>query len=332
MLTPNPVTPKVFISYRRSDSQAWAGRIADFLRHNSNAEINFDVASIKRGTDYTKAIQRQIASSDVVLVIIGKQWLTASDETGRPRLEMEDDPVRLELINALDEGLGERALIPLLVEGAVMPRRSDLPDEIAELAVRHGLSIDHDSFERDLTDLIRNDIGALESNGQQDSLHRTGQSPAARSGIYRLKVAMGGVILAAAVAVGAIGLERSSQPSAAATSNLDDQKAVIEKAIDAKLNIYEAQIAALRSELSAGRLPAPSASAGTCRPGLSVSPRTSCPFAENINRAFTHSGGKSGLVEAYSPTLKRKFTLYCKKGKPTICSGGNSTQAGVYIR
>src|SRR5262249_38379475 len=83
--------------------------------------------------------------------IIGPNWLTATDERGSRRLDDPDDLVRLEIEAALARGV---RVIPILVEGAVMPGRQDLPESLAGLARRNALLIRHDSFRSDAGRLV----------------------------------------------------------------------------------------------------------------------------------------------------------------------------------
>ena len=85
------------------------------------------------------------------MAVIGPNWLTAADERGRRRLDDPDDFVRLEIEAALARGV---RVIPVLAEGAVVPRRQDLPESLAGLARRNALLIRHESFRSDATRLV----------------------------------------------------------------------------------------------------------------------------------------------------------------------------------
>ena len=87
----------------------------------------------------------------MLLAVIGPNWLTAADERGRRRLDDPDDIVRLEIEAALVRGV---RVIPILVEGAVMPGRQDLPESLAGLARRHAVLIRHESFRYDAGRLV----------------------------------------------------------------------------------------------------------------------------------------------------------------------------------
>ena len=72
-----------------------------------------------------------------------------------------------------------------------------------------------------------------------------------------------------------------------------------------------------------------SGGSSSCGDGLSVNATTSCPFARAVRESFENSGGAS-VIEAYSPTTARSYTMTCSPGIPTVCRGGNN--AVVYIR
>jgi hypothetical protein len=81
------------------------------------------------------------------IIVIGKRWLIASDEEGRGRLDNPDDLVRLEIATALKRNI---RVIPLLVVGALMPRSTDLPDDLKLMVWRNALDVSHTRFNADL--------------------------------------------------------------------------------------------------------------------------------------------------------------------------------------
>lgn len=116
---------EIFLSYRRQDSQSATGRLADHLEAWFGPERVFrDHEAIIAGEDFADAIRRAIDASTVVLVVIGPRWADARDAQGRQRLALADDFVRLEIEAALAAGL---PLVPVLVEGALMPGAHQLP-------------------------------------------------------------------------------------------------------------------------------------------------------------------------------------------------------------
>jgi hypothetical protein len=139
-------TKGIFISYRRDESAGYAGRIADsFQEHFGEDKVFRDIDSIEPGLDFAEAIERAVGSSEVLIAVIGKNWLTATDAAGRKRLETADDYVRMEIAAALKRNI---RVVPLLVQGASMPSADELPDDLAPLTRRNAFEL-HDTSWRD---------------------------------------------------------------------------------------------------------------------------------------------------------------------------------------
>jgi hypothetical protein len=148
------VMTRLFISYRRADSQTITGRIYDrLLQAFGGPQAVFkDVDSIPIGVDFKAYLDQQIARSDAVLVIIGPKWLTIADESGRRRLDSPDDFVRLEIEFALRRGM---LVVPVLVGNAPMPAESSLPKSLRALAYRNAAVVrDDPDFHHDMDRLI----------------------------------------------------------------------------------------------------------------------------------------------------------------------------------
>ena len=149
-------TKAVFISYRRDAGAGYAGRIADALvEHFGEDKVFRDIDSLEPGLDFAEAIERAIESSEVLIAVVGKNWLTVTDAAGQKRLENPDDYVRTEIATALKRNI---RVIPLLIQGAAMPSARELPDDLAPLSRRNAFEI-HDSSWRDD---IRRLVTALE--------------------------------------------------------------------------------------------------------------------------------------------------------------------------
>jgi hypothetical protein len=142
----------VFISYRRQDSRDLAGRLADRLESRfGTAHVFMDVATIALGEDFLKVITEVVERCGVLLAVIGPRWLNITSEGGLRRLDDPHDIVRLEIATALNRDI---RVIPILAEGAEMPRHHDLPDDLARLAERHALRLRHESFSSDSDRLL----------------------------------------------------------------------------------------------------------------------------------------------------------------------------------
>ena len=124
--------PKIFISYRRDDSAVRAHSLnAELVTAFGEQQVFFDVKDIKPGDPFPPEIERNLKACDVVVAVIGPQWRTLAGDDGRPRILSPYDYVRHELATALSTG---KRVIPVLVEGARMPEKASLPEEIAALA------------------------------------------------------------------------------------------------------------------------------------------------------------------------------------------------------
>lgn len=148
---------KVFISYRRDDSAGHAGRVHDWLAHEFGANLLFmDVDSIPLGSDFIKVLREEVGKCDTLLAVIGRHWLDARDAEGKRRLDNENDFVRVEIATALQRDI---AVIPILLDGAGVPKPEDLPADLQGLSARNGLDVRHGSFHVDMNRLI----GALKA-------------------------------------------------------------------------------------------------------------------------------------------------------------------------
>jgi hypothetical protein len=147
---------RIFISYRRTDSATIAGRIYDRLVDEFGEDNVFkDTYGITPGDDFRGVIREQVALCDVVLVIIGTIWLniTEADNPALRRLDNPADWVRIEVETALQRNSAR--VIPVLVNGASMPREVDLPPVLDQLAFRNGISVREDpDFRPDMNRLI----------------------------------------------------------------------------------------------------------------------------------------------------------------------------------
>jgi len=142
----------IFISYRRIGS-SWSTRsLHDRLRAQYGKDHVFmDVTDIDYGSDFAEKIATEIGRCDVVLVVIGPQWLSAADAKGNRRLDDPDDYVRLEI----GMGLKRRIpVVPILVDGASMPQEEALPDDLKALSRRNAIELRHSHFDGDIQLLL----------------------------------------------------------------------------------------------------------------------------------------------------------------------------------
>jgi hypothetical protein len=143
----------IFISYRREDSAPYAGRLYDRLCARFGADHVFmDVDDIAPGADFAAQIRAKIHSCDAMIAVIGKNWLSARNPEGGPRLMDLNDLVRLELAAAFQR---EILVIPVLVGGATMPWPQDLRGELRALAGKNAVTLQDHDFQRDVDTVLQ---------------------------------------------------------------------------------------------------------------------------------------------------------------------------------
>ena len=166
----------IFVSYRRDDSQGFAGRLADDLSELLGADRVFRDVEIPAGSDFSDVLHRAIAASDALLVVIGRDWADFSDQGFGRRLLEPTDWVRTEIEAAFAQG---KQVIPVLVAGAVMPAADALPNSIARLVRLQAATMSDrhwDTEVEDLADRLRVLCPALAED--VSAPQRAGESPA----------------------------------------------------------------------------------------------------------------------------------------------------------
>ncbi|HEY5894736.1 MAG TPA: toll/interleukin-1 receptor domain-containing protein [Chthoniobacterales bacterium] len=192
----------IFLSYRRDDSQGEALHLFDDLaEHFGQDQVFMDVTGIDPGRDFRKAIDGAVGRCDVLIVMIGNEWLDSKDDRGKRRLDDPTDFVRMETAAALRR---EIPVIPVLVQGAVMARSDQLPGELEALAWRNAFEVRHARWEVDVAELLKALKKVIKTSG-------TSGKPAAaeskrselptRKWVSALVLALGGALLGTAVYV-----------------------------------------------------------------------------------------------------------------------------------
>src|SRR5271157_1479492 len=138
---------QIFISYRRQESRWSARSLRDRLcREFDPKQIFMDIDAIGLGEDFVEAIETTVAKCDVLIAVIGKNWVTSKDDHGNRRLDNPEDFVRMEIGAALKRKI---RVIPVLVDSALMPQSTDLPEDLKPLVRRNALLITDTSFDGD---------------------------------------------------------------------------------------------------------------------------------------------------------------------------------------
>jgi len=196
----------IFISYRRDDTEGYAGRLfQDLCERFGKDSVFMDVAGIEPGRDFRRVIEQQVASCGVLLAVIGKAWVSVADEHGKQRLNDPHDFVRLETASALKRDI---PVIPVLVQQAEMPRAEQLPDDLKDLAFRNGVELTHARWDSDVELLIAALKRYLEPPGSTPAASPS-PATAAQSSRQRSWV----IVPLATIALGAIGYAAWNRPA-----------------------------------------------------------------------------------------------------------------------
>jgi outer membrane protein assembly factor BamB len=144
--SPQGQSGKIFISYRREDSQSITGRIYDwFSDHTPQEGIFIDFDDIDYGANFVQHIEEVITKCRAMLVVIGPHWLNEAGELSHN--------VRVEVEQALQHGL---QIIPLLVEGASLPSAESVPDSVRTLIYLNAVTIRSGrDFRQDMQDIAQ---------------------------------------------------------------------------------------------------------------------------------------------------------------------------------
>ena len=142
--------PTIVISYRRDDSKWIAGRVFDRLQgHYGKDHVFMDIDSIPFGLDFREHIQQTLDRCDVMVAIVGPNWI-GSDQAGGHILD-ETDWVRIELEAALKKKI---PVIPLLIDRSRLPKPNELPDGLKGFAFRQTASVDTEHFHSHMDKVI----------------------------------------------------------------------------------------------------------------------------------------------------------------------------------
>ncbi len=213
----------IFISYRREDSAGEAGRLAEHLVRRFGADRVFiDIDTIAPGADFVDELGRALNGTAVVLVVIGRQWLSASNADGSRRLDDPNDFVRREIETALAKGT---RVIPVLVQNVTMPPASALPSALSALAIRQAMMIQHEEFSDDaqrLADSVAPSLGA--STARAAAL-----SPVTSRRSLFVALAVAAVIAVTFLAVRA---QRETVDTALAKASVDSVKTAKQRLVD----------------------------------------------------------------------------------------------------
>jgi hypothetical protein len=157
---------RIFINYRRADTDWQASWLYQHVGGRFGRDQVFkDVDNIRPGDDFVEVLSEAVGMCDVLLALIGPNWLSASHGGGR-RLDDPDDYVRIEIEAALDRNV---RVIPLLIGDVEMPASAELPASLAPLTRRHAIQLSAHRFQDDSEPVL----AQIESTLAEQAARRT---------------------------------------------------------------------------------------------------------------------------------------------------------------
>jgi pterin-4a-carbinolamine dehydratase len=148
----------IFISYRRLDSAIFSQWLTAQLRAAYGFDSVFiDTENIQDALAWAQQIESSLTKASLVVVVIGKSWLTLADDVGRRRIDLAEDWVRREIESSLRL---HKRLLPLLIDSAQLPAREALPPSVAPLIDMEERRISIEAIAKDMSALVK-DIGTL---------------------------------------------------------------------------------------------------------------------------------------------------------------------------
>jgi len=144
---------RIFISYRRDDTQWVAGRLSDSLsQYFGDKRVFRDIEGIGGGADFSEVIRGTLGEADAAVILVGEGWIDATDEAGQRRLDDPDDWVVQEIATALEAGI---PVYPVLVEDTQMPRTDALPERLRPLIRLNAITVSDKRWDSDVARLAK---------------------------------------------------------------------------------------------------------------------------------------------------------------------------------
>jgi hypothetical protein len=135
-------TWELFHSYRRTDAPGQAGRIGErLINYFGPGQVFKDIESLPPAANYIDFIREKLTLAHVMVVVIGPNWAADS------RLRDSDDLHREEVRTAIERGIH---IVPVLVDGAKMPRKEDVPSDLLPLIYRGAIEITDSRWDYDV--------------------------------------------------------------------------------------------------------------------------------------------------------------------------------------
>jgi hypothetical protein len=213
--------PTIFISYRRDDSGGHAGRLSDRLKERfGDDRVFMDVDAIDLGSDFRPALQSAVNRCDIMLVVIGRDWLGGADpRTGARRIDDPNDWVRIEIAEALKRDI---PVVPVLVRGASLPDATQLPEDLQALPARQATTIADHQWRAGVDDLLHR-LDAIPRRLERERV----ASLLARIGLMRLAIGLAAVAVLLGAIVWIAWPSRSTMPAVQGRLVADARSAIV---------------------------------------------------------------------------------------------------------
>jgi hypothetical protein len=144
---------KIFINYRRGESASEALNVAQYFERTfGKSNVFIDIDHLRAGQPFPAMLENKLDQCKVMLAIIGPNWVDTCDESGSRRLNNPEDWVRLEIERSLARKI---PVIPVLVAGATLPSKRDLPPTLQPLVEHQCATVTTDGFRHEMAGLAR---------------------------------------------------------------------------------------------------------------------------------------------------------------------------------
>lgn len=153
---------KIFVNYRRDDSAPYALNVAQYLERTfGSRNVFIDIDRMRAGQKFPQVLEERLGQCDVMVTVIGPNWLEVRADDGSRRLDDPEDWVRMEIERALERGV---VVIPTTVGGASLPSKRELPEPLQPLVDHHAVNVTRDGFRGEMMALTQ-DIRSIRTNG-----------------------------------------------------------------------------------------------------------------------------------------------------------------------
>ena len=198
---------RVFLSYRRADGRYAVGWIAERLRQLdvvTDLRTAFQDSQLRCGDDFPGAIEEEVRGCDILVAVIGPNWLGPRSD-GRARILDPADWVAREVSSALAQN---KRILPVLIDGAEPLTRRDVPDHLAALTDLHAVPFAEASDLDGVVDCLRSHLEEIDrerartkglENEIEPARYRLGKLPAGAAVLAAVLGGFGGLMLATAL-------------------------------------------------------------------------------------------------------------------------------------